>query len=341
MLLIGPVQVTGSAALAPMAGLTDVVFRKLCREQGCGLVYTELLRADQLARARHGRRLAIETDPAERPLAVQLYHSEPEVLAEAARWVGENVPCDLVDLNMGCPVPRIVSRGAGAAMMRDARRVERVVRTVASATRLPVTVKTRSGWDVEERNVLDVVRAVEAGGGMAVAVHARTTSQRHDGPVDLRLLADVKRAVGIPVIGNGGIRCPDDALRMLDRCGVDAVMVGRGAIGNPWIFAGIEAAVAGRRHAPPSLDERLAVLLRHLFAGIELVAHRARRGRDRREAPERAVRGLRGQVVGYLRGSPGERAALRRVNDLHTPEQVVEAVREAWLADPQGDRAGT
>ena len=178
--------------------------------------------------------------------------------AEAARWVTEHVPCDLIDLNMGCPVPRVVTRGAGAALMRDPSLVERLVGAVVNATSLPVTAKTRSGWAEGERNAVDVARAVEAAGGVAIAVHARTRSQRHEGPVDWPLLASVREAVSIPVIGNGGIVNAEGALAMRSATGVDAVMIGRGALGNPWIFRSIERAWRGEPDAPPTLDERIA-----------------------------------------------------------------------------------
>lgn len=336
VLRIGPLQIPEPALLAPMAGLTDSVFRQLCREHGCGLVYTELIGADHLVRDTHRSRQQAETSAGGRPVAVQLYHGEAEVLAEGARWVTENVACDLVDLNMGCPVPRVVSKGAGAALMRDPARVERLVAAVVAATTLPVTAKIRAGWDEGERNAVDVARAIEAGGGQAVAVHARTRLQRHEGPVDCRLLAEVKAAVGIPVIGNGGILSAADAVAMRDQCGVDGVMVGRGCIGNPWIFGAAGRAWAGRPAGEPTPDERIQTIDRHLAAIIAAFQRRARRVRDVEAAIPRAVRWIRGHMVGYLRGAPGGPAAVRQLNDLNTPEELLNAVRKAWLPHSTG-----
>jgi len=335
VLRIGPLEIPEPALLAPMAGLTDVVFRQLCREHGCGLVYTELISADHLVRNTHRSRQQAETSAAGRPAAVQLFSGDAEVLAEAARWVTAHVACDLLDVNMGCPVARVVSKGAGAALMRDPRRVERLVAAVVEATRLPVTAKIRAGWDEGERNAVEVARAVEAGGGRAVAVHARTRVQRHEGPVDRALLAEVKEAVSIPVIGNGGILGPEDALLMRSQCGVDAVMVGRGSIGNPWIFGAVDAAWGGRPVTPPTPEQRLATIERHLGAIIATFQRRARRLRDREAAIPRAVRWIRGHMTGYLREAPGGPQVIRQLNDLDTPEALLSAVRRAWL--PRSD----
>jgi tRNA-dihydrouridine synthase B len=331
VLRIGPLQIPEPALLAPMAGLTDFVFRRVCREQGCGLVYTELIQAENLLAGLHRARRQAETDAEGRPVAVQLYHGDPDVLAEAARWVEEHIDCDVIDLNMGCPVPRVVSKGAGAALMRDPARVERLVRAVTNATALPVTAKIRAGWDEGERNAVAVARAIEAGGGQAIAVHARTRSQGHEGPVDRELLAEVKQAVSVPVIGNGGIRTPEDAIAMRDACGVDAVMVGRASIGHPWIFGAIGEAWAGRAPSPPTPEQRIALVERHLAACIAANQRRARRTRDEKSAIGRAVHWIRGHAVGYLTGAPGGRDAIRQLNDLHTPEAFLSAVREAWL----------
>jgi tRNA-dihydrouridine synthase B len=323
-----------------MAGLTDVVFRLFCKEQRCGLVYTELVRADCLLRGdRRSLRLA-ETSAAEHPVGVQLYHHEPDVLGAAAAWVSEHIECELIDLNMGCPVPKVVTRGAGAALMRDPKRVERLVEAVVRNTHLPVTAKTRSGWDDTELNAVDVARAVEAGGGVAIAIHARTRAQRHEGPVDWKLLADVVEAVDIPVIGNGGILEPPTALAMREQTGVAAVMVGRGALGNPWIFGAIDDAWHGRPWTPPTLQERFAVVRRHLEAAEEANVKWARKSKERNEAEQRAARWVRGHLVGYVRGAPGERAFLRTMNSLTRIEDVLDALAEAFRSDPPDVPAG-
>jgi nifR3 family TIM-barrel protein len=328
---IGALEIAAGAVLAPMAGFTDLGFRLLCKEQGCGLVYTELVSASCLLRGVHRSIRLVETHPQERPVGVQLYGADLEQLAEAARWVEENVPCDLIDLNMGCPVARIVSRGEGAALMRDPRLVEQLVRAVTGAVSLPVTAKIRAGWTDGEINAVEVSRAIEAGGCSAVAVHARTRSQKHEGRVDFALLAAIKSAVGIPVLGNGGIRSGEDAVRMREETGVDAVMVARGALGNPWIFNNISRLWQGLQPRHPSDAERLAMLERHLRSSVQASHQWARTQRERQTAEGRAVAAMRGHLLHYVMASPGADTFRRKLNDLHTVEDALAAARTAFL----------
>lgn len=329
-LRIGTLKVDAIAVLAPMAGMTDSVFRQLCLEEGCGLVYTELVKADCLLRGLTPSLRNVETAPSERPVGVQLFHQDPATLAEAARWVEEHVVCDLIDLNMGCPVPKVVTKGAGAALMRQPKLVERLVRTVVDAVDLPVTAKTRSGWDATDINAVSVARAVEAGGGAAIAVHARTRAQRHEGPVDWDLLTEVKRAVSIPTLGNGGILTPSDALAMRDATGVDAVMVGRGALGNPWVFRAIAKAWAGQSAVPLPVPERLALIQRHLRGTVEANLRWAKGPRELASAEAAAMRYVRGHLLGYVADAPGLAGFRRRLPELLSLEAVLEAVNEAW-----------
>jgi len=331
---IGPIAVPRVAVLAPMAGITDHNFRLLCREHHCGMVYTELVNADCLLRGLRQSFRLVETQAGERPVGVQLYGWDPEPLAEAAAWVEANVACDLIDLNMGCPVPKVVSRGAGAALMREPKRVERLVRAVVDAVQLPVTAKTRSGWTEGEINALDVARAVQNGGGQCIAVHGRTRAQRHEGPVNWPLLAEIKNSVSIPVIGNGGIVDAESALAMREQTGVDAVMVGRGAIGNPWIFQQIDDAWHGREVVLPTVQQRLDMLERHLAAAVQTSFAWSRKARDHESAVGRAVSGLRGHLLRYVAGSPGEREFRYQLNDLHHPQTALDAARAAFGLPP-------
>ena len=329
-LRIRDVSVPAVAVLAPMAGMSDIAFRQLCVDQGCGLVYTELVHSQLLL---DGNRRALqhaETTPTERPVGVQLYGQDPEVLAAAARYVEEHIPCDLIDLNMGCPVPKVVSKGAGAAIMRQPQLVERLVRAVVDAVDLPVTAKTRSGWTDAEINAVAVGKAVEAGGGAALAVHARTRAQRHEGPVDWDLLAEIKAALSIPVIGNGGINDAAHALRMREQTGVDAVMVGRGAVGNPWLFGQIDDAWHGRPLRVPSAAERRRVIVRHLASAEDGFRRWAKKPRELKEAEGRAMAFVRGHLVRYVRGAPGEREFKRGLNGLFTSAEVLAAIDRAW-----------
>jgi tRNA-dihydrouridine synthase B len=330
---IGPIEIPEVAVLAPMAGFTDLSFRLLCKEQGCGLVYTELVSADCLLRGVHRSIRLVETDPKEHPVGVQLYGSDVDKLAEAARWVEENVPCDLIDLNMGCPVARIVSRGEGAALMRDPKLVERLVRAVSNAVSLPVTAKIRAGWTDAEINAVEVSQAIEAGGSSAVAVHARTRSQKHEGKVDFSLLAAIKNAVSIPVLGNGGIRTAQDALSMRAETGVDAVMVARGALGNPWIFSHIERVWRGLEPIYPTDNERLAMLERHLRGSVRSSHQWARKERQRQSAEGRGVAAMRGHLLQYVEASPGARRFRQGLNDLHTVDDAIIAAHAAFLND--------
>lgn len=327
---IGPVEVPGIAVLAPMAGVTDLNFRLLCKERGCAFVYTELVSAEGLLRGVRNAVRLVETTPGERPVGVQLYGHDPDRLAEAASWVQANVPCDLIDLNMGCPVPKVVTKGAGAALMRDPRLVEKLVRAVVDAVTLPVTAKTRSGWTEKEINAVDVARAIEQGGGSCVALHARTRAQRHDGPVDWELLGEVKRAVSVPVIGNGGVTDWRIALDMRASTGVDAVMIGRGAIGNPWIFEQVEAAWHGRPVLEPTFADRFAVGRRHAEAAVATFFQWADRDRDRAEAERRAVSFIRSHLVGYVRGLPGAGEFRRKLNSLNTLALTIAALAEIF-----------
>lgn len=315
-----------TAVLAPMAGMTDRVFRGLCREQGCGLVYTELVHARLLLAGEVRALQHAFTVEEERPVGVQLYGTDPGVLADAARWVQDHLPCDLIDLNMGCPVPKVVSRGAGAALMRQPELVERLVSRVVGAVSLPVTAKTRSGWDDTEINALDVARAVQDGGGQAIAVHARTREQRHEGPVNHALLAELKQAVQIPVIGNGGVVDGASARAMRDATGVDAVMIGRGALGNPWVFAEVAAAWRDAPWQGPGPVEILAMAERHLRASVAQFQGWARRQRDRDEAELRGVRYVFGHLLHYVAASPGLPAFKRSLSGLETVEGALAAL---------------
>lgn len=331
---IADIDIASVAVLAPMAGMTDISFRLLCAEQRCGLVYTELVHAGMLLQGSRRALQNVETDPSERPVGVQLYGQDPAVLAEAARWVEEHMECDLIDLNMGCPVPKIVSRGAGAAIMRDPPLVERLVRAVSDAVSLPVTAKTRSGWSDRELNALEVGKAVVQGGGVALAVHARTRAQRHEGPVNWDLLAEIKQALPVPVIGNGGVLNAQDALAMRDATGVDAVMVGRGALGNPWIFGQIDDLWNGIPPSMPTPAQRRAILVRHVTAAATAFARWPRKGN--KFTPEgRAMAFIRGHLVYYMQDSPGQPAFRKALNSLHTATEVLAAADAAWGWDEQ------
>ena len=261
---IGNVEIGGWTALAPMAGVADTAFRTVCREFGASYVVGEMTSAKGLCmRDRKSAQLLGLTDT-ERPAAVQLFGSDPDVMAEAAGLAMEYFP-DVIDINMGCPAPKITGNGAGSALMRNVPLAARIVERVVRAVDVPVTVKIRKGWDSASVNAVELARAAEAGGAAAVTVHGRTREQQYAPPADLAVIAQVKRAVRIPVIGNGDVFSPEAARNMREVTGCDLVMIGRGALGNPWIFRQAEALLRGGSvPAGPGLSERMAVMLRHI-----------------------------------------------------------------------------
>ena len=250
--------------LAPMAGVTDQAFRLLCREMGASLVFTEMVSADGLVRGNPGTERLVYFEEEERPIGVQLFGSDAEVMARGAEQVADR-GFDLIDLNFGCPVKKVVKRNAGSSLMRDPERLAKITEAVVRAVDLPVTVKIRSGWSAGEINAVQVARMVQEAGAEAVAVHPRTQKMGFSGRANWETIAQVKDAVSIPVIGSGDVRTPEDARRMLEDTGCDLTMIGRGALGNPWIFRRTNCFLRTGEHVPePNLRARMEVCVRHL-----------------------------------------------------------------------------
>jgi len=270
--------------LAPLAGYTDLAFRLLCREAGAGLCVTEMISCHGLVHGQKNTLILLNSAPADRPLSVQLFGSDPEAMAEAAA-IASTHPVDIIDINMGCPVRKVTRKGAGSALMKTPELAEDIIRSVVACTPLPVTVKFRSGWTHEAITAPDFARMAEQAGAAAVTIHGRTWSQGFSGSADWEVIRMVKEAVSIPVIGNGDVLSFADSLAMRRQTGCDGVMIGRGALGNPWVFS-----PEGR---PATIAGRMAVLRRHLELAREHLP------------VEKMLFRIKNHLARYLAGLPG------------------------------------
>jgi tRNA-dihydrouridine synthase B len=265
----------GLALLAPLAGVSNLPFRLIARSFGCSFAFTEMISANGLIRESKKTSEYLKTCPEDKPLGVQIFGADHQIIAQAARIV-EGKGADLIDINMGCPVKKVIKAGAGAAIMKEPDRVGRIIKEVKKAVGVPVTVKIRSGWNSASINAVGIARIAEDAGADAIIIHARTVDQGFGGTANWNIITQVKKAVIIPVIGNGDIRQPRDAARMIKETSCDAVMVGRGVLGNPWIFRGITQLYSDKAEEYiPSLEERLKIIQSHWemeteFLGVKL-----------------------------------------------------------------------
>ena len=260
----GDIKLDGRAILAPMAGVTDSSFRAICRKFGAAIVFTEMVSADGLVQ--RGKRtleyLFFRVE--ERPIGLQLFGSDPDIMAKAIT-IAESYQPDFIDLNFGCPVKKVVKRGAGAALLKDVSMLSKIAEAAVRAANRPVIAKIRQGWDEKNKNAIEVAKVLEQCGVHAITIHPRTQAQQYSGHADWNVIRDIKNAVSVPVIGNGDIRCAEDARRMFDETHCDLVMIGRGCLGNPWLFRESNHLLqTGEKLAPASLDERLSVIVSHL-----------------------------------------------------------------------------
>lgn len=309
---IGSLEFDGAAWLAPLAAISSAPFRQICLELGCGQAVTEMVSSEALIRDVQKIARRMTRAQGERVLVVQIFGGVPEVMAMAATYAVEQVHADLIDINMGCPVRKILGSGSGVALMREPDRaaaiVEHVVR--AAGPSVPVTVKMRAGWN-DEVNAVDVAKRVVDAGAQAIAVHGRTREQYHKGDTRWDVIAEVKRTVGVPVIGNGGVCGPDDAKAMLEQTGCDAVMIGRAAMGNPWVFKSV---AEGRTYDPP-VEERFRVIRKH----VDLYAQYAGEVATARE--------MRKHLGWYLRGLPGSSMVRGRLQAMRNAQDVRDVLR--------------
>lgn len=319
MSLLRPLQIAGltlphNLLLAPLAGITNHVFRLICRQQGASLAFTEMVSVNGMVREGEKTLSLLASSPEDRPLGAQLFGNDPGLLAQAAGMIGDSA--DLLDINMGCPVRKVVGTGAGSALLQDPTRIAAIIRTVRRVTKLPLTIKIRSGWQCGDDTWQEVGRIAEAEGCDAITLHPRSRAQMFDGKANWQHLAQLKQLVKIPVIGSGDLFTPQDCQRMLAETGCDGVMVARGALGNPWIFSQTRELLEGRPVIAVSCADRMSMAEQHLALYIDYAGASV------------AVREMKKHLGWYIHGVPGAAALRRTVNTAQNTDELLAIIRQ-------------
>lgn len=315
---IGNVNLANPYILAPMAGVTDLPFRLLCKEQGAGLLCMEMISAKALQYKNKNTKALLAIHPDEYPVSLQLFGSDPKIMSEMAKMI-EELPFQILDINMGCPVPKVVRNGEGSALMKNPELVHEIVSAVSKAIKKPVTVKIRKGFDDDNINAVEIAKIIEDAGGAAVAVHGRTREQYYSGKADWDIIRRVKEAVSIPVIGNGDVDSAEKAKQLLDETGCDGVMVGRGARGNPWIFREIRDYLATGELPPrPSKEEVRDMMLRHTRMEIEY------------KGEYTGIREMRKHISWYTAGYPNSAKLRGCINEVESYQKLEEMLMERF-----------
>jgi nifR3 family TIM-barrel protein len=315
---IGNVKIEGNLILGPMAGVTDLPFRLLCKEQGADLIYTEMVSAKGIQYNNKNTEALLEVAEEERPVALQLFGSDPYIMSETAKRI-ENRNFDILDINMGCPVPKVVNNGEGSALMKNPKLVGEIVHALTTAIKKPVTVKIRKGFQESSVNAVEIAKIAEANGAAAVAVHGRTREEYYSGHADWNIIKDVKDAISIPVFGSGDVTTPEEAKKLIDETGCDGIMIARGARGNPWIFSQIkEYFNTGCIPEKPTANDAVAMMLRHARMAIEYKGEFI------------GIREMRKHVAWYTTGYPLAAKLRNRVNEI-TDYKSLEGLLDKYL----------
>lgn len=313
---IGNVTINGNLILGPMAGVTDLPFRLLCKEQGADYIYTEMVSAKAILYNNKNTEALMEVKEEERPVALQLFGSDPSIMSEAAKRI-EHRNFDVLDINMGCPVPKVVNNGEGSALMKTPKLAGEIVRQVSNSINKPVTVKIRRGFGKDDENAVEMAKIVEQNGAAAVAVHGRTREQYYSGRADWDIIRKVSEAVSIPVIGNGDVFTPLDAKRMMEETGCKGIMIARGARGNPWIFSQLKTYFeSGLIQEKPSINEVINMIIKHANLQFEW------------KGEYTGIREMRKHIAWYTTGYPKSSKLRNCINEVENMEELMVLLEE-------------